>query len=749
MSEAEKSVAVKRKVGVTRPINRQSSPAEYSPKRKRSSIAGEKDSPPPYIPSRKVKGETSSSSQLRSTASSLGSVTQKSLSRDDIRHSLGRHESRGLISASRREEMQQDFGSGKNSSSNVPKTRQPPSQMQHSSSPGSDDESSRVKSRISDRTIYGREVRGDSKAGDVKNLQITARVGPLRADPSRDSSSKSLRVAVISDKSRKSPADSRSSTNIIAKKPQIAARLSEPGRSTVVRDAREDIKKARKGQALQDSGSSRSARVISRSAREAVQKQCKAAVMSVTAASAGSTRARDSSQGSPDSRVVRCESESPTAETDRDSGKNAAIQHAQEVGQSDEADSDASDNQIVKEQSPEILLLVDKDKPVVSSKEDEKVGSEVEEVEDLSQMLEGEDLDSELLLKDEEEKNEFTLDLDDEELSHVVEEVAAEVGEIDEAEADNSKSGIRFIVTLDGVDEAQFDDRTGKSEPNVASTISKQPLLLNPSPSQTPMSILPPSTPARPSIATAQPLPPLASTPAQTAAKMRPPKIQPFSISLRDSDDEHEEKVVTYIQANDLPTVESVVEAETEEELSALQRARSQERCRYWPACMAGSDCQYHHPTTYCKTFPNCKFGDKCLFIHPNCRFDSKCSRADCPFTHTSRRRPVQLIQVPVPVPRPYPRYPSLPQPQQAIICHFFPNCLNPSCSFVHPKPCMYGAACKNPVCSFYHPPAASPPAVPAIVPDKGKLKWEAHSSVQAKAVGAVVTVGSKPSAGL
>lgn len=41
------------------------------------------------------------------------------------------------------------------------------------------------------------------------------------------------------------------------------------------------------------------------------------------------------------------------------------------------------------------------------------------------------------------------------------------------------------------------------------------------------------------------------------------------------------------------------------------------------------------------RAFPNCKFAEKCLFIHPNCKYDAKCTKPDCPFTHMSRRIPV------------------------------------------------------------------------------------------------------------
>ncbi|KAJ7404707.1 Zinc finger CCCH domain-containing protein 14 [Willisornis vidua] len=77
------------------------------------------------------------------------------------------------------------------------------------------------------------------------------------------------------------------------------------------------------------------------------------------------------------------------------------------------------------------------------------------------------------------------------------------------------------------------------------------------------------------------------------------------------------------------------------EEVNILQKQEKVlERCKYWPACKNGDECVYHHPTLPCKVFPNCKFADKCLFIHPNCKYDAKCTKPDCPYTHASRRTP-------------------------------------------------------------------------------------------------------------
>uniref|UniRef100_A0A3B4AX42 Zinc finger CCCH domain-containing protein 14 n=1 Tax=Periophthalmus magnuspinnatus TaxID=409849 RepID=A0A3B4AX42_9GOBI len=144
------------------------------------------------------------------------------------------------------------------------------------------------------------------------------------------------------------------------------------------------------------------------------------------------------------------------------------------------------------------------------------------------------------------------------------------------------------------------------------------------------------------------------------------------------------------------PPREGVIESNSQASVSVLQRLQKvSERCKFWPACKSGDECPYHHPTTQCKTFPNCKFGDKCLFIHPNCKYDAKCTKPDCPFTHVSRR---------------------MPPVQTTTVCRFFPQCKKMDCPFYHPKPCRFAAQCKRVGCSFYHPTTSLPP--------RHALKW-------------------------
>ncbi|NXJ69254.1 ZC3HE protein, partial [Rostratula benghalensis] len=145
------------------------------------------------------------------------------------------------------------------------------------------------------------------------------------------------------------------------------------------------------------------------------------------------------------------------------------------------------------------------------------------------------------------------------------------------------------------------------------------------------------------------------------------------------------------------------------EELNVLQKQEKVlERCKYWPACKNGEECVFHHPTLPCKVFPNCKFADKCLFIHPNCKYDAKCTKPDCPYTHASRRTPH-----PSPKPAPLPA-PSLSP--SSPLCKFFPACKKMECPFYHPKHCRFNTQCTRPDCTFYHPTIALPP--------RHALKW-------------------------
>ncbi|XP_015979283.1 zinc finger CCCH domain-containing protein 14 isoform X3 [Rousettus aegyptiacus] len=131
------------------------------------------------------------------------------------------------------------------------------------------------------------------------------------------------------------------------------------------------------------------------------------------------------------------------------------------------------------------------------------------------------------------------------------------------------------------------------------------------------------------------------------------------------------------------------------------------ERCKYWPACKNGDECAYHHPVSPCKAFPSCKFAEKCLFIHPNCKYDAKCTKPDCPFTHMSRR-------IPVLPPKPAATTPTPPSSSQ--LCRYFPACKKMECPFYHPKHCRFNTQCTRPDCAFYHPAITVPP--------RHALKW-------------------------
>lgn len=177
---------------------------------------------------------------------------------------------------------------------------------------------------------------------------------------------------------------------------------------------------------------------------------------------------------------------------------------------------------------------------------------------------------------------------------------------------------------------------------------------------------------------------------------VRPPPREEFS--------EAKVSVLQRLQGNPVVEDEIMDYEETDSQNIPTKRQKVMERCKFWPACKSGDECPYHHPTTQCNTFPNCKFGDKCLFIHPNCKYDARCTKPDCPFTHVSRRGAA------VPPPRP------APPVQTPTVCRFFPDCKKMDCPFYHPKPCRFATQCKRVGCSFYHPTTTVPP--------RHALKW-------------------------
>ncbi|CAG5136412.1 unnamed protein product [Candidula unifasciata] len=730
MSEAERSVATKKRIAVAKPVSRDDSPSEvYSPKRKRDK-SRDLDSPPPYIPSKKDNvGRQSSSS------------SQRVLSRNDARHMIKRDNGRQPPSRSYRDIVQTTNHSPDSEhrielSRSPERSRRQPEDDRHVQSVSSEKIEKESKNDKNSKEITSkqivREVKNDKNIRQVtsdrngdKNIQITchlvsdSRPSVPHVERKRQHSlspepKKPLQVTVYPPQNTK-PTASRLGKIIIKRnnsdgdeRESTSTRGSHAMINTSKRDAREDIvAKAAQSKSKENlSQKNNSGPVISNVGKEAVQKQCEAAVISVQAAQI-STRAKRNI--SPDSRVVEC---------DTQSNEDAKVEH----------DSRDHKEQVKKE------LISEKRRSsthgldeTAKNRSSDSVGDDDDD--DLSKMID-EDLGPELL--DDTNGDDFNLDLDiDDDLSKVAavgdEPLSSDVHEITK---DDNKRGTRFIVTLDGVDERHFQSEDKGS--NFDKFKNPAPVLSAPAPSVVAPVVatgtqqmhpdpslylrllgVPPSTVSQ---ALLQQVHAAALT---VPSKLTPPKIQPFSISLKDSDDEHDEK-----EAKPPATQEYYQQAEGD--VSAIKRAKMSERCKFWPACAAGSSCEYHHPTAHCKTFPNCKFGDRCLFIHPNCRFDSKCTRPDCPYTHTSRRPALASATHVIAIPKSHFVFSTVPpksnfagHPSSQGICRFFPNCHNMNCVFMHPKPCKFGLACKSPACPFFHP------QVPAV----DKLKWQASSA--------------------
>ncbi|XP_017113704.1 zinc finger CCCH domain-containing protein 14 [Drosophila elegans] len=144
---------------------------------------------------------------------------------------------------------------------------------------------------------------------------------------------------------------------------------------------------------------------------------------------------------------------------------------------------------------------------------------------------------------------------------------------------------------------------------------------------------------------------------------------------------------------------------------TVLKVSKPKERCKYHPNCTK-QFCEYYHPTAPCKSFPNCKFADKCMYSHPKCKFDMACMSIDCNYAHGGQRdlSHVQLAAPPlsshvIPVQN----YKSISAPVTSTtattMCKYYPNCSKLGCTFYHPKPCRFGKNCVNKLeCIFYHP---------------------------------------------
>ncbi|KAG0373470.1 hypothetical protein BGX24_011669 [Mortierella sp. AD032] len=168
------------------------------------------------------------------------------------------------------------------------------------------------------------------------------------------------------------------------------------------------------------------------------------------------------------------------------------------------------------------------------------------------------------------------------------------------------------------------------------------------------------------------------------------------------------------------------VEAEKTRKAIELESAGIM-RCRFWPNCAQGENCQFWHPKALCADYPNCpKTADTCLYVHPlaeptaeqvaaaarqalmqsmrnnpnnpgapalnalqmpfalgnqrpdDCKFGARCTRPDCKFRHpegTASSQPPQFSH-----------QPAQTQQQQQQPCRFYPHCTKPNCPFFHPS---------------------------------------------------------------
>ncbi|XP_073494332.1 zinc finger CCCH domain-containing protein 14 isoform X3 [Phyllobates terribilis] len=250
--------------------------------------------------------------------------------------------------------------------------------------------------------------------------------------------------------------------------------------------------------------------------------------------------------------------------------------------------------------------------------------------------------------------------------------------------------------------EAQLWRQEEEAEENLRAADSRSFILKRPKVAKDP------SVQGIPTVPEGQPQPGRLIQPRESAVPEKPPSPK-FIVTLEGvpsppgyiSDQEAEEEPMNCTEQGeaDYPEVYNAL-SRTEPSFPILQdpssidessdvppKAKIAERCKYWPACKNAERCTYHHPTTPCKAFPKCRFAEKCFFIHPNCKFDARCTKPDCPYTHASRRMPAPPIKPVAHIP---------PVVQQ---CRYFPTCKKTECPFYHPKHCRFSSNCTRPDC--------------------------------------------------
>jgi hypothetical protein len=57
-------------------------------------------------------------------------------------------------------------------------------------------------------------------------------------------------------------------------------------------------------------------------------------------------------------------------------------------------------------------------------------------------------------------------------------------------------------------------------------------------------------------------------------------------------------------------------------------------KCKFYPKeCAKGNECPFNHPPP-CLKFPNCKFGESCMFVHTLCERGDLCQLKNCHYAH-------------------------------------------------------------------------------------------------------------------
>jgi len=167
---------------------------------------------------------------------------------------------------------------------------------------------------------------------------------------------------------------------------------------------------------------------------------------------------------------------------------------------------------------------------------------------------------------------------------------------------------------------------------------------------------------------------------------------------VRDLPKISQKREISEVSTQEPPTKKLKIESTS----TMMQTKNKAQRCVFYPNCTK-DDCPFVHPKEDCRYFPNCPYGNLCVYIHPSCKYLGRCSRPNCMYYHPVQNKTDCKNGFACP------NQTECQFRHPLVGCKFGRTCKNSgTCLFSHEKACQFGTKCHLSACRFAHPPAES-----------------------------------------